>query len=178
MRKTALKRLCIAYRAYAQRCADDVPAWEMKRFDWIPGALLRAITIPDVRLHVVEPVLAMLFPAKMSADLLSTFWLRALNLSDAFTVRCLKHFLLAKSRIQADMREYLLLRSKLSKMNKKEGDAALTKIVDAIKVHFPDKQKAKTAMMALHAQKDGNVFRCIQTMLNPETSRHQGALSG
>lgn len=170
VRKTALKRLCIAYRAYAQRCADDVPAWEMKRFDWIPGALLRAITIPDVRLHVVEPVLAMLFPAKMSADLRSTFWLRALNLADAFTVRCLKHFLLAKSRIQADMREYLLLRSKLSKMNKKEGDAALTKIVDAIKVHFPDKQKAKTAMMALHAQKDGNVFRCIQTMLNPETS--------
>lgn len=170
VRKTALKRLCISYRAYAQRCAEDAPTWEAKRFDWIPCAFLRAITIPDVRLHTIEPVLAEIFPAKMSAELRSTFWLRALNLADPFTVRCLQHLLVSKSRIQADMREYMLLRVRLSKMNKAEGTAALAKVVDSIKVHFPDQQKAKNAMMALHSQKDGNIFRCIQTILNPETT--------
>ena len=169
VRKVTLKRLCLAYRAYALRCADDAPASEAKRFDWIPCALLRAITIPDVRLHVIEPVLATMFPAKMSADVRSTFWLRALNIADSFTVRCLKHFLVAKSRVQADMREYMLLRAKLSEMNKRDGEAALAKIFDAIKLHFPDQQKAKAAMVSLHAQKDGNLFRCIQTILNPET---------
>ena len=123
MRKTALKRLCIVYRAYAQRCTEDAPTWEAKRFDWIPCAILRSITIPDVRLHVVEPVIATLFPTKMSADLRSTFWLRALNLADAFTVKCLKHYLAAKARVQADMREYFVVRSKLSTMRKKDGEA-------------------------------------------------------
>lgn len=170
VRKVTLKRLCISYRAYALRCSDDAPAWETTRFDWIPCAFLRAITIPDVRLHAVEPVLASMFPAKMSADVRSTFWLRALNLADAFTIRCLKHLLLAKAQMQADMREYMMIRSKLSGMNKKEGEAALAKIFDAIKVHFSDQHKAKDAMMSLHAQKDGNIFRCIQTILNPETA--------
>ncbi len=170
VRKTALKRLCIVYRAYAQRCTEDAPSWEAKRFDWIPCAILRSITIPDVRLHVVEPVIATLFPTKMSADLRSTFWLRALNLADAFTVKCLKHYLAAKARVQADMREYFVFRSKLSTMSKKDGEAALTRVIDAIKVHFPDQQKAKAAMAGLHSQKDGNIFRCIQTVLNPETS--------
>lgn len=170
VRKTALKRLCIAYRAYAQRCAEDDPAWEAKRFDWIPCAFLRAITIPDVRLHTVEPVLAEIFPSKMSAELRSTFWLRALTLADDFTIRCLKHLLHAKSRIQADVREYFLFRAKSSKMNKKEAEAQLAKIVDSIAVHFAEPAKARKSMMALHEQKDGNIFRCIQHVLNPETS--------
>ena len=123
-----------------------------------------------MRLHVVEPVIATLFPTKMSADLRSTFWLRALTLADAFTVKCLKHYLAAKARVQADMREYFVVRSKLSTMRKKDGEAALTRVIDAIKVHFPDQQKAKAAMAGLHSQKDGNIFRCIQTVLNPETS--------
>lgn len=37
------------------------------------------------------------------------------------------------------MCEYLFFCLKLSKMNKKEGDVALTKIVDVIKVYFLDK---------------------------------------
>jgi len=169
VRKTALKRLCIVYRAYAQRCADDAPSWEMKRFDWIPCAFLRAITIPDVRLHTIEPVLAEIFPTKMSAESRSTFWLRALTLADDFTVRCLKHFLHAKSRAQADLREYFLFRAKSSKSSN-ESEAALAKIVDAISLHFAEPSKAKKSMLGLHAQKDGNIFRCIQLVLNPETS--------
>ena len=30
VRKTALKRLCIVYRAYAQRCTEGAPTWEAK----------------------------------------------------------------------------------------------------------------------------------------------------
>ena len=176
VRHLVLKRLGGVYRAYVARFADvETPRAESQRFDWIPSALLKGCAQPDVRHHVVEPILADLFPPRVSAERRSLFWLQALCKMDAHAAKAFSFMLRAKAAAQADVSEYLALRQNSRSANEKEGPAAaregaFERAFAAVARHFPDATKAVAHVERLHAMKDGNVFRGLATLLKPETT--------
>ena len=92
VRQLVMKRLSAAYRVYVARFADtETPPAEALRFDWIPSLLLKGCYQPDIKYHVVEPILADLFPAKVSMERRSTYWLQALCSMDEASSRAFTH---------------------------------------------------------------------------------------
>ena len=128
----------------------DAPA-EALRFDWIPSLLLKGCYQPDIKYHVVEPILADLFPAKVSMERRSTYWLQALCSMDEASSRAFAHMLGAKLKVQRDMREYLSVRqkSKASQQSQVAEEAAeevdaetLARQFTKVGSNFPDPKKA------------------------------------
>lgn len=178
VRQLTLKRLGSAYRAYVSRFADvETPTEESQRFDWLPSALLRGCAHPDIRHHAVEPILADLFPARVSAERRSLFWLQALCKMDERASKAFTFMLRAKQAVQQDMRRYLELRQahRAATQNAAGGDGGVSdedfaRSFAALARHFPEPAKAAGFAEKLHEVKDGNVFRGIATLLKPETS--------
>jgi sister-chromatid-cohesion protein PDS5 len=186
VRQLVLKRLASVYRTYVTRYADvDPPESEAERFDWIPAHLVKGCAHPDIRHHVVEPVLGELFPQKLSTERRSFFWLRALSKQDEHAPNALAYMLRAKLHVQNDMREYLTLRQKLRASQQSQSqspadagespqedvsDVELSRRFAAVGQNFPDAGKAAACMEKIHAMKDGNIFRGLSSLLKAETS--------
>ena len=180
VRRLVMKRLSAAYRVYVARFADtETPPAEALRFDWIPSLLLKGCYQPDIKYHVVEPILADLFPAKVSMERRSTYWLQALCSMDEASSRAFTHMLGAKLKVQRDMREYLSVRQKSKASQQSQGAEEAAEEVDAetlarqftkVGSNFPDPKKAAGHMEKIHAMKDGNIFRGLSALIKPDTS--------
>ena len=129
--------------------------------------LLKGCYQPDIKYHVVEPILADLFPAKVSMERRSTYWLQALCSMDEASSRAFTHMLGAKLKVQRDMREYLSVRQKSKASQQSQGAEEAAEEVDAetlarqftkVGSNFPDPKKAAGHMEKIHAMKDGNIF--------------------
>lgn len=181
VRHLVMKRLASVYRTYVSRYADmDPPESDSERFDWIPAHLLKGCAHADIQHHAVEPILADLFPQRLSMERRSFFWVRALWKQDEHARRALAFLLRTKVQVRKDMQEYLTLRQKLrsSQQSQAEGDGesqggvseALSCSFANLGRHFPDPQKAALCMEKLHVMKDGNIFRGLSSLLKVETS--------
>ena len=180
VRQLVVKRLSAAYGVYAVRFTDaETPPAEASRFDWIPSLLLKGCYQPDMKHHVVEPILADLFPAKVSMERRSMYWLQALCSMDDASSRAFTHVLCAKLKAQCDMREYLAIRQKTKASQQSQGTDEAPAEVDAgtlarqfakVGSNFPDIKKAAGHMEKIHAMKDGNIFRGLSALIKPETS--------
>jgi sister-chromatid-cohesion protein PDS5 len=180
VRHPVMKRLGAVYRAFAGRHADaETPAAEAARFDWIPSTLLKGCAQADVMHHGVEPVIVDLFPARVSVERRSMFWLSALCKQDEHASKALCCILRNKTYAQRDVRAYLDLRTKsrASQMSQGTGEELadvsaddFTRAIHAIACHFPDQTKAVASMEKVHAMKDGNIFRGFSSLLKPELS--------
>lgn len=186
VRQLVLKRLSTAYRSYVVRFAEaETPQEESQRFDWIPSTLLKGCAQPDIRHHVVEPILVDLFPQRVSQERRSLFWLQALCKMDEHAAKAFNFMLRTKQSAQADVRAYLGLRQKCrearqSKVDEEESPSGVDedefpRAFAAVARHFPDVQKAAGHAEKLHALKDGNIFRGLATLLKPETTAAESA---
>jgi len=181
VRQLVLKRLASVYRAYVARYADaDPPQSESERFDWIPSHLFKGCAVPDIRHHIVEPILADLFPPRLSMERRSFFWLHAIRKQDKNASRTFTFLMRNKLHVQTCMRDYLTIRQKhrASQQSQSPGDGVSgEKISDelshnfvAVGQNFPDPGKAASCMERLHAMKDGNIFRGLSSLLKVETT--------
>ena len=87
-----------------------------------PSTLLKGCAQPDIRHHVVEPILVDLFPQRVSQERRSLFWLQALCKMDEHAAKAFNFMLRAKQSVQADVRAYLGLRQKCREVRQSQVD--------------------------------------------------------
>jgi sister chromatid cohesion protein PDS5 len=204
VRKVAFDGVVKCYRNYAARCmktpgalTDGEGKDECERFDWVPGSILKCIAIQDVNVHVIDPVLAKLFPQDFPVDTRSMFWLRALMMSgssanstkaddeadddentnagnavEPHTNDCLRALLMRRANARADFAAYMDARE-LAKNTQGKG-AAVKTLETARKYfseHFKDPKVAAEKLKEVETSvKDQKFFESVKKIADFSTS--------
>ena len=211
VRKAAVDGLVKCYRNYALRCMKKTETLrtggeeDSERFDWIPGTILKGISVPDIAMHVVEPALANLFPANFPADARTTFWLRALMTSGSALacgenvvdgedgkettiinyveprVRdCLKMFLTRRAIARRDFTEYMDARARAKGQKKKDSPEKkqLSEAREFFCKNFRNEAKTRDLLeRGIEEVKDERFFKSLITLADLNTSQKDAKLA-
>ena len=175
-----LKRLGTAYRSYVVRFAEaETPQRSRRDSTGFRPTLLKGCAQPDIRHHVVEPILVDLFPQRVSQERRSLFWLQALCKMDEHAAKAFNFMLRrTKQSAQADVQrvpraapEFEGSRRLMRRGARRRPDeGAFLAPSPPSRGTSPTQTKAGAHAEKLHALKDGNIFRGLATLLKPETT--------
>ncbi|KAL3521808.1 hypothetical protein ACH5RR_014642 [Cinchona calisaya] len=176
VKKFTMERLAEIYKNYCLHCSDG--SIKSEAYDWIPGKILRCFYDKDFRSDAVEPILSLsLFPAEFSVKDRVKNWVRSFAGFDKVEVKALEKILEQKQRLQQEMQRYLSLRQ-----THQDGDAneIQKKILFCFRIMsrcFTDPTKAEENFQILDQLKDANIWKILNSLLDPNTTSSQASNS-
>ncbi|KAL3625005.1 hypothetical protein CASFOL_031673 [Castilleja foliolosa] len=174
VKRYTMERLADIYRIYCTKISSD--STKDDGYDWIVGKILRCFYDKDFRSDTMEPILSLsLFPADFSIKDKSKKWVRIFSVFDKVEVKAFEKILEQKQRLQQEMHKYLSLRH-----SSKEGDdtEVQKKVMFCFRVmscYFGDPAKAEENFQILDQLKDGNVWRILTRLIDPNTCALQAS---
>ncbi|KAL3614925.1 hypothetical protein CASFOL_040586 [Castilleja foliolosa] len=168
VKRYTMERLADIYRIYCTKSSSD--STKDDEYDWILGKILRCFYDKDFRSDTMEPILSLsLFPANFSIKDKSKKWIRIFSVFDKVEVKALEKILEQKQRLQQEMQKYLSLRH-----SSKEGDdtEVQKKVMFCFRVMsccFGDPAKAEENFQILDQLKDGNIWKILTRLIDPNT---------
>lgn len=168
-----IERLAEIYNLFCLRSCDD--SLDPNQFDWIPGKICRCFYDKDFRSDKIETILCeSLFPSELSTNDKVKHWLRVFSGFDKVEVKALEKMLEQKQRLQQEMQRYLSLRQQMHQ----DGDAPefQKKVLLCFRIMarwFADPAKAEENFQILEQFKDSNIWKILETLLDPKSSLRQ-----
>ncbi|KAK1427905.1 hypothetical protein QVD17_16630 [Tagetes erecta] len=171
VKKYTMERLSDIYRTCCTKQVSD-------GYNWIPGRILRCCYDKDFRSDPVECILCTsLFPAEFSVKDKVRTWVRLFSKFDKVEIKALEKILDQKQRFRLELQKYLSLRKMYKESNALEIKKKVMICFRFMSHCFTDPTKAESDFLLLHQLKDANVWKILNTLLDPTTNSLQSSKS-
>ncbi|KAL5972453.1 hypothetical protein ACLOJK_041708 [Asimina triloba] len=172
VKRYTMERLAELYRLYCTKySAGSVSADE---FDWIPGRILRSLYDRDFRFETIESILCgSLHPSEFSVKDKVKHWIAVFSAFEKVDIKALEKLLAQKQRLQQEMQKYLSLRQTYQEGDAPELQKRILVYFRAMSRLFGDPAKAEEGFRLLNQLKDGNIWKILTSLLDPDTSFEQ-----
>ncbi|KAJ4792820.1 hypothetical protein LUZ62_029207 [Rhynchospora pubera] len=170
VKKYTMERLSDIYRLYCEKSTDS--SYNGKELEWIPGKVLKCLYDKDFRPETVELNMIEYFPGEFSTKDKAKHWVKAFSGFDKIESKALEQILLQKQRLQQEVQKYLALRE----TPQEEAPDLQKRIVACLRSMsrlFPEHSKAEESLNALNQLEDANVWKLLNTLLDPATPFQQ-----
>ncbi|KAA3465267.1 sister chromatid cohesion protein PDS5-like protein A isoform X1 [Gossypium australe] len=179
VRKKTLQKVMEVYRDYCNKCAEG-HITICDRFEQIPCKVLMLCYDKDCkefRSQNIELVIAEdLFPILLPVEERTRHWIHLFSLFSPSHVKALSAILCQKKRLQAEMRNYLVLRRKEKEINSEDMHKKLRSSFVKMSASFPDPSKAEECFDKLSQMKDNKIFSSLGQLLDEVTLKSAMAI--
>ncbi|KAG4182794.1 hypothetical protein ERO13_A09G067800v2 [Gossypium hirsutum] len=174
VKKFTMERLAEIFKVYCASCTDG--SITTNEYDWIPGKIFRCFYDKDFRSDTIESILCgFLFPTGFSIKDKVKCWIRVFSGFDKIEVKALERMLEQKQRLQQEMQRYLSLRQMHQDTDAPDLQKKVLFGFRIMSRCFSDPMKAEESFQILDQLKDGNIWRILVNLLDPNASFHQAS---
>ncbi|KHG12268.1 Sister chromatid cohesion PDS5 B [Gossypium arboreum] len=166
VKKFTMERLAEIFKVYCASCTDG--SITTNEYDWIPGKIFRSDTIESI-------LCGFLFPTGFSIKDKVKCWIRVFSGFDKIEVKALERMLEQKQRLQQEMQRYLSLRQMHQDTDAPDLQKKVLFGFRIMSRCFSDPMKAEESFQILDQLKDGNIWRILVNLLDPNASFHQAS---
>ncbi|GAB2252670.1 hypothetical protein Droror1_Dr00005517 [Drosera rotundifolia] len=159
---------------YSQYCLRSSGGSSLK-YDWIPGKILRCFYDKDFRSDAIEAILSgPLFPSEFTVQDLVNQWVKIFSGLDKVEVKAMEKILEQKQRLQQEMLRYLSLKQSHKDTDVSDLQRKTVMLFRVMSRCFTDAAKAEEGFQGLDQLKDGNIWKILSNLLDPNTTFSEG----
>ncbi|XVF64578.1 hypothetical protein PTKIN_Ptkin09bG0180000 [Pterospermum kingtungense] len=175
VRKKALQKVMQVYRDYCAKC-EKGHITMCDHFEQIPCKVLMLCYDKDCkefRSQNIELVIAEdLFPVLLPVEERARHWIHLFSLFSPLHLKALSAILSQKRRLQTEMRNYLVIRSKEKEKSSEDMMKKLKGCFVKMSASFPDPSKAEECFEKLNQSNENEIFTSLRQLLNEVTLKN------